>query len=253
MTKSIYCSGFGAIYSEGIFSKLTEKHWDDTQNDPESIRRDQVIDSPMPTFGKLNLPDKLAYCVSALALAGNQDCGGDRSGICIAVPYGSLTTDMFFMESVLCGLPGPAYFSATLPSSTIADIAINNKFKGPDRIFSGGDTPVSDSIQASFNLIQADKADTVLFLSVWAIDLKNRTRLSDAGLVPNSAFGALFSSRQSSVSSLKCSLDIRNNASLSDTRSEYDFCIRLTDALRKGNRAVIPFSHDTPENYFEII
>jgi hypothetical protein len=252
MRKTIYCNGVGAVYSNGIYSLLSEKHWDNTQIDPESVRRDQVIDSLMPTFGKLNLPDKLAFCASALALSGNPDCGGDRSGICIAVPYGSLTTDMFFMESVLGGLPGPAYFSATLPSSTIADIAIHNKFKGPNRVFSGGDTPVFDSLMASFNLINSDKADTVLFLSAWAIDLCNRPRLSNTKLAPNSAFCVLFSTRPSSESSRKCSLIVKKHSSLRNSSAEYDFCIHLTNALRKLGKNVIPFSSDTPENYFEI-
>src|SRR5512133_4317126 len=96
---TLYINGCGAVTRHGIFSETTHKLWDPTQTSIDSIRRDQVLSTPLPLFGKLCFPDKLAFSAASLALEGITDLPQDRSGIAIAVPYGSLTTDMFFMES----------------------------------------------------------------------------------------------------------------------------------------------------------
>jgi len=251
--KPVYFTGCGAVFNRGIYSLSSAKTWDATQDSVETIRRDQVLDTPLPTFGKLNLPDKLAFCAASLALESNKGCGSDRSGICIAIPYGSLTTDMFFMESVIGSLPSPAYFSATLPSSAISDIAIYYKFKGPDRVFCGGNSPVFETLCAAHALLQLDKADTVIFLATWAVDSTNRTRLKEYAFQPNAAFAVLLTTVKPDNKPCCCRIVSENRHAQYDPPTEFDFCTRLTDALRCGQKQFIPFSQSSSENYFEIV
>jgi hypothetical protein len=250
--RPVYCNGCGAIFARGIYSLSSEKLWEDGQIDPEHIRRDQVFPTLLPTFGKLNLPDKLAFSAASLALQSSPDSGGDRSGICIAVPYGSLTTDMFFMDSIINQFPSPTYFSATLPSSTIADIAIHYKFKGPDRIICGGDSPVTETLSNAFRLIQTEKADTILFLAVWAFDSINKSKLPDYSPLENAAFCFLFSTTPKGAFAQKCNFVLQSPSVQYDTATEYQFCIRLLDAIRGKEKRHITLQPETTENYLSI-
>lgn len=250
--KPVYCNGCGAVLPKGIFSLLSSEKWDKDQNGPQDIRRDQVLDVPLLTFGKLNLPDKLAFSAASLALKSNPDAGGDQSAICIAIPYGSLTTDMLFMESIINDFPSPAYFSATLPSSTIADIAIYYKFKGPDRIFCGGNSPVLETFLNAFQLIQLGKANTVLALAVWAFDNYNKNRISDSQITENSAFSILLSTSPELEKPKKCNLVINNPNAAYDTATEYIFCDHLIDALRNNYTGQIAFQPEINNNYIVI-
>ena len=249
---SIYCNGCGGVFAQGIYSLTSEKLWDDGQLGPEFIRRDQVIATPLPTFGKLNLPDKLAFSAASLALRDSPDSGGDRSGISIAIPYGSLTTDMFFMESVITQFPSPTYFSATLPSSTVADIAIYYKFKGPDRIICGGDSPVTEALSNAFRLIKTGKADTILFLAVWAFDSINKNKLGDFTPVENAAFSALFSTTAQNAAAAKCDLVLGNPSVQYDSTTEYKFCKLLLDALRGKEKKRLALYPESNDNYISI-
>lgn len=250
--KPVYCNGCGAVFTRGIYSFSAEKLWESGQTGPENIRRDQVIPTLLPTFGKLNLPDKLAFSAASLALQDYPDSGGDRSGICIAVPYGSLTTDMFFMESILSQFPSPTYFSATLPSSTVADIAIHYKFKGPNRIICGGDSPVTETLSNAFRLIQTGKADTILFLAVWAFDSVNKSKLTEYSAVENAAFCFLLSAAPKGTTAVKCDLVLENPSAQYDNTTEYEFCIRLLDAIRGKEKKHITLHPETTENYISI-
>jgi hypothetical protein len=250
--KPVYCNGCGAVFKRGIYSLSSEKLWDSGQSGPEQIRRDQVIATLLPTFGKLNLPDKLAFSAASLALQNSPDAGGDNSGICIAIPYGSLTTDMFFMDSIIGQFPSPTYFSATLPSSTVADIAIHYKFKGPDRIICGGDSPVTETLSNAFRLIQTGKADTILFLAVWAFDSINRSELSEYSPLENAAFCVLFSTTPQDAIARKCDLVLENPSAQYDPENEYQFCIRMLDAIRGKDTKHVTMHPEINENYISI-
>lgn len=250
--KPVYCNGCGAVFTRGIYSLSSEKLWESGQSDSEHIRRDQVIPTLLPTFGKLSLPDKLAFSAASLALQNSPDAGGDRSGICIAIPYGSLTTDMFFMDSIISQFPSPTYFSATLPSSTVADIAIHYKFKGPDRIICGGDSPVTESLSNAFRLIQTGKADTVLFLAVWAFDSINKCKTAEYSTLENAAFCVLFSTIPQDAIAQKCDLVLKNPYVQYDTENEYQFCIRLLDAIRGKDKKHVMLHPEITENYISI-
>lgn len=249
---TMYINGCGAVTSSGIYSATSHKLWDPSQLSIDSIRRDQVLGTPLPLFGKLSFPDKLAFSAASLALEGITDLPQDRSGIAIAVPYGSLTTDMFFMESVLGQLPSPAWFSATLPSSAIADIAIFYKLKGPDRIFCGGNSPVFDALVAASDLIAMGKASVVLFCAVWAIDPVNRAKLNNATLISDAAFALLLSSEPVSSRAQLCKLSHVNPSVPGNPRADYNFCSKAIECFRNKNKDVIPFTDNCSENYFEL-
>ncbi len=250
--KPVYCNGCGAVLPKGIFSLLSNTKWDKDQYGPQDIRRDQVLDVPLLTFGKLNLPDKLAFSAASLALKSHPNAGGNQSAICIALPYGSLTTDMFFMESIVNNFPSPTYFSATLPSSTIADIAIYYKFKGPDRIFCGGNSPVLEAFSSAFQLIQLGKANTVLALVVWAFDNNNKKRIDCSQFIENSAFSILLSTSSELKNPKICKLTIDNPNAAYDTITEYNFCDQLIDALRNNYTGQIAFQPEINDNYIVI-
>jgi hypothetical protein len=250
---SLYINGCGAVTRHGIYSATSHKLWDLSQTSIDSIRRDQVLSTPLPLFGKLCFPDKLAFSAASLALEGITELPQDRSGISIAIPYGSLTTDMFFMESALGPLPSPAYFSATLPSSTIADIAIFYKLKGPDRVFCGGSSPVYDALVAASDLISIGKASVVLFCAVWAIDPANRAKLSAATLIDDTAFALLLSSEPLAPQAQPCRLVSVNPSAAGSPRDDYNFCLKAIECFREKKKDVIPFTNNCTENYFEIL
>lgn len=250
--RPVFCDGCGAIFSNGIYSLSSYLPWESGQSGPEDIRRDQTLSVPLPSFGKLNLPDKLAFSAASLALQGKSDIGGDKSGICIAIPYGTLTTDMLFMESVVKEFPSPSFFSATLPSSAIVDIAIYYKFKGPDRVFSGGDNPLIETISSALQLIKTGKADSILALAVWAFDKSNRQLPSDFRVCENSAFAFLLTSAPSVETSPKIDIRIENQQERYDTQSELQFCIRLLQFFRDKEKGNIPLSPDKLDNYLSV-
>jgi hypothetical protein len=250
---TLYINGCGAVTSQGIYSASSHKFWDSTQASIDLIRRDQVLSTPLPLFGKLCFPDKLAFSAASLALEGITELPQDRSGISIAIPYGSLTTDMFFMESALGPLPSPAWFSATLPSSTIADIAIYYKFKGPDRVFCGGNSPVFDALSAASDLLSLGKASVVLFCAVWAIDPSNRAKLNTSTLIDDAAFALLLSSEPVTTHAQPCRLVYNHPTATANSRDDYNFCLKAIECFRGKKKDVIPFTDKCPENYFEIL
>jgi hypothetical protein len=163
----LYISGFSALHRDGIYTPDGITPWERDQKGPLDVRRNQVLPSPYPSFGKLNIPDRLAFSAAASALSRTNQTVGEKTGICMCIPQGSLSTDLLYMDSVLNGFPSPAFFSATLPSSTIADIAIFFKLKGPDRIFCGGDLPGFSALDTAAYWLKSRKAERVLWVAVW--------------------------------------------------------------------------------------
>jgi hypothetical protein len=74
------------------------------------------------------------------------------------------------METVAAGFPGPAVFSATLPSSAIADVAIYFGIKGPNRVCAGNAASGLTAFELAALLLQSGKADAALVLSVNAVE-----------------------------------------------------------------------------------
>jgi hypothetical protein len=164
-----YIRSFAALTPQGIVSPGGTTPWDSDQYGAQDVRRQQVLDTPYPPFGKLNLPDRLAFSVVACMLRGIGEIeNGERTAICLGVPYGSYATDLQYCASMSGGFPSPSIFSATLPSSPVAEIAIYYKIKGPDRVFAGGDSPGLAAIESAQSLFTFKKAGEAIVVLVHA-------------------------------------------------------------------------------------
>jgi hypothetical protein len=170
MNTPLFLESFAALLPRGICTRHGMKPWDSGQAGPADVLRGQVLDKPYVSFGKLSLPDRLAFSAASLALAEYPVDRKETAGICLGLPAGSVSTDLRYMESVVAGFPSPAVFSATLPSSAIADIAIFFGFKGENRVFAGGADSGLCALESALTLLAAGKAGTVLVLSVNAVE-----------------------------------------------------------------------------------
>lgn len=157
--------GFGVLDKSGYHSLKGSFSWDAYQAGPSDVKRSQVLPKLYPGFGKLNLPDRLAFAAASLALPADFD--GLETGITIGIPNGSLSTDKAYMDSVKTGTPSPALFSATLPSSSITDIAIYFGIKGPDRVFAGTGCPALYALESAGMMIERGKCSGALVVGVW--------------------------------------------------------------------------------------
>jgi|GEM_PF-5395517 len=159
------CS-FCAIHAEGIDTLQGRSAWEQGQSGPSSIKRSQVLPTPYMAFGKLNLPDKLAFSAATLALRDHALVDPSQTAIFLAIPAGSLSTDRAYSISVEEGAPSPALFSATLPSSAIADIAIYHHLKGPNVVSAGGDAPFLSLLEYAILSIECEKCTEALLLFI---------------------------------------------------------------------------------------
>ena len=163
---SVLCRGYAVIDESGIRTIASSRIWDDDQDGPAAIKRAQVLGQPYMAFGKLNLPDKLAFSAASLVLNECTVSNPATTGIFLGIPSGSRSTDYLYRQSIGQGIPGPALFSATLPSSPVADIAIYYKFKGPDAVFPGGSSALLSAIEWAQLLLRQGKVTGALVLFV---------------------------------------------------------------------------------------
>jgi hypothetical protein len=170
MSTALYCDSFAALLPEGIIAPAGITPWNSVQSGPADVTREQVLDKPYLSFGKLSLPDKLAFSVASLTLAASAPPEKESAGISLGLPAGSLSTDLRYMESVLGGFPSPAVFSATLPSSAIADIAIFFGLKGENRVVCGGAESGCVALELALSMLKGGRASAVIVLSVNAVE-----------------------------------------------------------------------------------
>ncbi|MFP4415708.1 MAG: hypothetical protein ACOC4C_03500 [Fibrobacterota bacterium] len=178
MNRHVYVHSFAEISQRGIISPTKKLSWDADQQDVFSIKREQVLEKPFPVFGKLQPPEKLSFSLAALMLSGDNTQHDENTGICLASTFGSFSTDCKYMETVSSGFASPAYFSATLPSSPVAEVAISFKLKGPDRVIAGGNNPGIDALDLGINALLCGKTSRMMILIVNAIDPKDIWSLS---------------------------------------------------------------------------
>ncbi len=171
MKRHAYLQQCAALCQQGLVSPSKGiVPWQQDQSGPLDVHRDQVFGQPFQGFGKLQIADKLAFSASALVFGALPGCDGESIGISMGTVCGSLSTDIRYMESVAAGFPRPACFSATLPSSPVAEVAIQFKIKGPNRVVAGGMCPGLCALDCALSIIARDKAQGMLVLSVGAID-----------------------------------------------------------------------------------
>lgn len=168
----IYIQAFAALHKTGMYSSV-KGHipWEKEQSgSPLDVQRKQVYGKPYTGFGKLNAPEKLAFSAAALLFSDFSDYNGEMTGISLGNVFGSFSTDMRYAESIAAGFPSPAYFSATLPSSPIAEVAIPFKLKGPDRVVVGTATPGLSALDNAMRILSLKKAESMLVLLVNGIE-----------------------------------------------------------------------------------
>jgi hypothetical protein len=170
MSGRVFIESFSALRAEGITGPSGMRSWDSGQKGPQDVRRDQVLSKPYVNFGKLMLPDKLAFCAASAVLSNCEPANPETTAITLGICAGSLSTDLRYMESVLAGFPSPAIFSATLPSSAIADVAIYFGIKGPNRVVAGNSGSGLAALELACTILACGKASAALWLCVNAVE-----------------------------------------------------------------------------------
>ena len=199
MSMPLFLDSFAALLPSGIYSPQGHTPWNAGQHGPEDVERNQVLDSPYPGFGKLQIADRLAFgavslMLRACAISHGQDCGISLGNI-----TGSLSTDLRYWESVLDAFPSPSLFSATLPSSPLADIAIYFGLKGPDRIFAGSEASWIYALSEAMTILDRKKATAMVIVLLSALEPRDRrSPLVPASLdLENRAYSFLVTSKKS--------------------------------------------------------
>jgi len=98
------------------------------------IARDEVYSEKHLSFGKLSFADKLAFGAAAVAIEATKIENPKDCAIVLLTNIGSLHRDREFMETIRQNSPSPHIFSATLPSSPIAEISIVFGLKGANKV-----------------------------------------------------------------------------------------------------------------------
>jgi Beta-ketoacyl synthase, N-terminal domain len=170
----IFLDSFAALLPEGILRSGACTPWNTGQKGPDDVLREQILDKPYPGFGKLHLADRLAFAAVAMLFSNYSPSSGDKNGIILATPAGSFSTDMHYLESLAETHPSPALFSATLPSSAIADAAIYFGLKGPNRVIAGDETSGLCAFEQALLLLQKNKAESMVVISLFAIEASHK-------------------------------------------------------------------------------
>jgi hypothetical protein len=202
MKNKIYLSSFSAILEEGIYDDSGLKNWDKDQIGPQDIKREQVLNKPYLNFGKLSLADKLAFSAASLSLTKSDYVNKENMGICLGISTGSFSTDCRYIETVISGFPSPSIFSATLPSSSITDVAIYFGIKGPNRVCANGLDSGITAFELAINLIEFGKTDSVLILIVNSIESVDKNIPLILPEIPknNFAFSFILTSKKPHIS-----------------------------------------------------
>lgn len=170
MSAAIFLDSFAALTDRGMLSTAGFTPWEPDQRGAADVRRSQVLTVPYPTFGKLTPADRLAFGAAGLLFSHYPISSGKRCAICAGVPFGSLSTDRAYVESVKGQFPSPALFSATLPSSPVSEIAIHYKIKGPNRVFCQSAGSGLWALAYGIQLLTIGKAESAVVLFVKSVE-----------------------------------------------------------------------------------
>jgi hypothetical protein len=174
MSAPLFLDSFAAVLPEGMWRPGAYAPWNGGQKGPDDISREQILDKPYPGFGKLHLADRLAFAAVAMLFSNYGPSSGDKNGIILATPAGSFSTDMHYLQSLAEAHPSPALFSATLPSSAIADAAIYFGLKGPNRVIAGDETSGLCAFEQALLLLQKNRAESMVVISLIALEASHR-------------------------------------------------------------------------------
>ena len=245
---------FAALHSSGIYSGGVFMPWESDQTGPREVKRAQVLSAPYLQFGKLNTPDKLVFSAASLALSGERQSDGEQIGIALGIPSGSLSTDLDYSDSILNGFPSPALFSATLPSSPIADVAIFFGIKGPDRVFSGGDSCGLATLDAAGAMLATGAVSKVLCIIVWEsfADTGRYSFLSGMDQTHDCAVAFLCTKKENVYSGATLKLELGGNRTDKTGIQEQELFMNIIHALAKKESAFISISEKGFKGYISL-
>jgi len=241
--RPVWISAFAVLSDSGLHTAAGSIPWQSGQGGPADVRRDQVYPRPLPSFGKLSLPDRLAFAAASLALGNVPENPPESTAICLALPLGSLSTDLRYCESVAAGAPSPAWFSATLPSSAVSEIAIQYKFKGPNRVYAAGDRlDWLWALDDGRRLVAADLSERAVV--VWVDALEEQDRASP--LVPeplrrttNRALAMVLTAAEPAGNAPLLVLEINGASAPGETIEDGEYFCPLSAALSAGAGATL--------------
>jgi hypothetical protein len=125
------------------------------------IMRDEVYSEKHLTFGKLAFADKLAFSAAAIAIEATKIENPKDCAIVLLTNIGSLHRDKEFMETIKQNSPSPQFFSATLPSSPIAEISIVFGLKGANKVIFADDELARKTAE-----LMLKECDELLFVEI---------------------------------------------------------------------------------------
>lgn len=234
---NIFINGFSSISKEGIISSQKGIIKFNDSETPLSISRKTVFSKLHTGFGKLNVPDKLAFSAAALVLDGLQDTNFENTGISLGSTTGSLSTDLRYMESIMDGFPSPAYFQATLPSSPVAEVAIMFKLKGPDRAIVKTKGAGLEALNSAIRLLEKKKAENVIVLFINGTDPidENCKFIEDINISNPFAFSLLLSTNLNAYSKeITIKTNYNGNKNI-QTDDEEAYFLNLIKSLYNSN------------------
>ncbi len=246
-----YLQAFSALHTTGMYtSRRGHIPWlEEQESNPLKVKRKQVHEQLHTGFGKLNAPDKLAFSAAALILADFNEYNSDNTGVFLGNVYGSFSTDMRYAESVAAGFPSPAFFSATLPSSPVAEVAIMFKLKGPNRVIVGTQTPGLSALSNAMNILNAAKAESMVVILVRGIDPEERNTPIIKNDTQNHNYAYAFmltpDTRYTGIN-YRFSIDSnKSNDNNSQKRSEESYFFEILTTLIQNKNYSESFSIDT--------
>jgi hypothetical protein len=245
MNSKLYLQSWAALHAGGIDAAGKPRQpWEANQRGPLDLRRDQVFDQMFPTFGKLRPAEKLAFGVSSLIYASITGAGREQTGVSLGTIFGSLSTDLRYVESVVSGTPRPALFSATLPSSPVAEAAIQFGLKGPNRVTCGPGAGYT-ALDLAMRIVADGKAPAMLVLIINALDDVDCTQVcTDSGTEPFACGLLVGAAPLQKQAAWRIGLrgEFRAPDKVSSQASSQSYFLNILTALQQGENRACPIA-----------
>ena len=141
--------------------------------DWETLRWSHRFTSDAPRFSRLDGLSRVGLMAVELLAVDWSRLERERVGVCVESRFGSLATDVRFLETV-----SPSVFTYTLPSTVIGEVCIRHRLKGPVLCLIPGEEAGGRAIDAAVEWLRRGEAAACLCLACEAVDKKV------AGLLP---------------------------------------------------------------------
>jgi hypothetical protein len=243
MSVTVTVDAFAALLRGGIVTHDGLTPWDADQHGAADVRRAQVLERPYPSFGKLALPDKLAFSTVSLMLRHYRGSVDEATGVCLEIPFGSLSCDLRYNESVASGFPSPALFAATLPSSPVSEVTIFHKLKGPNRVFAGRSSGGLSALDAAWRALACRKAEKLVVAYVNALDEADRGSPHAEAFPDAAAYALLLTAGNGNHLGVPCTVDLQGESG-EPVQDATEYFPLLLELLAKGGEATVAVRYE---------